>query len=91
MGSIQSRRYCPNCQSDVLAVSNSVNHVLHLLLSILTGGLWLLVWLLMAASVKDWRCSRCWAITVDSDYRRVWAAEGGQAKATPNWPLPHDS
>lgn len=68
MGSIQSRRYCPNCGCDVLALSNSVNHVLHLILSVLTGGLWLLVWVLMAARVKDWRCSRCGAITIDSGY-----------------------
>jgi hypothetical protein len=36
----------------LLSQKKQTNHVLHLLLSIVTGGLWLIVWLLVADSNK---------------------------------------
>jgi len=35
------------------------NHVLHLLLTILTAGLWSIVWLLASIRIGGWRCEHC--------------------------------
>jgi len=35
------------------------NHVLHLLLTVLTAGLWLIVWILVSIKIGGWRCSQC--------------------------------
>ncbi|MHC4239959.1 MAG: hypothetical protein ACYSUC_09440 [Planctomycetota bacterium] len=35
------------------------NHVLHLLLTLVTGGLWLIVWILCAIKIGGWRCVQC--------------------------------
>jgi len=32
-------------QQEIIIAENKTNHILHLLLSIFTGGLWLIVWL----------------------------------------------
>ena len=41
-----------------MAERDTPNHVLHLLLSLLSMGLWLPIWLLVACS-QDWRCGTC--------------------------------
>ncbi|MCY3778986.1 MAG: hypothetical protein OXG78_01635 [Chloroflexi bacterium] len=38
-----------------LVRDKQINHVLHLILSVLTGGFWLLVWALVYFSAKDTR------------------------------------
>ena len=59
MGVKEKGGYCDNCSKDVLIRSSTPNHILHLLLSIVTGGLWLIVWLLLIVKVKEWRCTNC--------------------------------
>jgi hypothetical protein len=60
MGQKQDSRYCPHCQTRNLAIGRTPNHVLHLLLSICTAGLWLIVWLLVCAGmIGGYRCARC--------------------------------
>lgn len=56
----QAGRYCPHCQANVMATGTAPNHLLHLVLSVLTAGIWLIVWLLVAAGkVGGYRCTRC--------------------------------
>lgn len=45
MGTNTERAYCRTCEAPVLAVKRTPSHVLHLLLSVVTAGLWILVWL----------------------------------------------
>lgn len=60
MGIKQSSRYCHFCQQDVLAQASSPNHILHLILSCLTAGVWVLVWISMIfLSIGGYRCSQC--------------------------------
>jgi hypothetical protein len=60
MGMEQTQKYCSDCKADVLAQRKGVNHILHLLLTIVTGGLWIIIWLVvMLASFGGWRCSKC--------------------------------
>jgi hypothetical protein len=52
--------YCEFCESRVrLERSGSVNHVLHLILTFLTAGLWLVVWVAAILWPKRWACSVC--------------------------------
>lgn len=60
MGQKQTGSYCPSCQKNVMAVGSSPNHLLHLVLSFITAGLWLVVWLLLAiGTMGNYRCSQC--------------------------------
>jgi len=58
----QAQAYCPTCARRVMATGQKPNHVLHLLLTVFTAGLWGVVWLLLAAgSAGNYRCTRCGA------------------------------
>lgn len=55
-----SGRYCGYCNTRVLAQKQAPNHVLHLLLTFTSCGLWSLIWLLLAAaSYGRYKCPRC--------------------------------
>ena len=51
--------YCKSCQKNILFIQDSPNHALHIILSIFTAGLWLIVWFFVAIGEKDWHCSVC--------------------------------
>ncbi|MCP4076353.1 MAG: hypothetical protein GY744_09230 [Gammaproteobacteria bacterium] len=51
--------YCKNCKENRKVERADTNHILHLLLSIITAGLWLIVWLLISVKIGGWRCSTC--------------------------------
>jgi len=59
MGQKHTQKYCKACQENVLAVKKEPNHILHLILTILTSGMWLIVWLLVSIFQDSWRCSKC--------------------------------
>lgn len=50
---------CPTCRRQRLVVREQPNHVLHLLLSVVTLGLWLIVWFWLATTNRPWRCTVC--------------------------------
>ena len=52
------RAYCKICDKNVKAEAKSPSHILHLLLSLITGGIWIIMWILCALSA-DWHCSEC--------------------------------
>lgn len=54
-----SSRFCRECQKRVLAQRPGTNHGLHLVLTIVTGGAWLLIWILVAVKIGGWRCAFC--------------------------------
>lgn len=57
MGVEYGQRFCTYCNDYVLSVRNTPNHILHLLLAIATGGLWIIIWIFMSKS--QWRCTAC--------------------------------
>lgn len=61
MGIAKSQMFCPNERRLVLAERPSPNHILHLLLSIVTAGIWLIVWLLLIVFRGPYRCPHCGA------------------------------
>ncbi len=52
--------FCQECSSYTLVKRRGVSHVLHLLLSLFTIGLWVFVWIALALlNVGGWRCQTC--------------------------------
>ena len=56
--SVYKQKFCRNCTKNVLAVANNPKHVMHFILTILTIGLWIIVWVL-ATMLKTFRCPDC--------------------------------
>lgn len=60
-----------NPRSAVLAIGKPCNHVLHLLLTLVTCGLWAPIWIIVAVTARIHRVT----VTVD-DQSRVYFNEG---------------
>lgn len=75
MGTQRAQRYCPTENRIVLSERETPNHAIHALLSVITVGIWLPVWLLIALlSGKPWLCPTCGSKTrypSGSDHRRA--------------------
>jgi hypothetical protein len=60
---IETSKFCKACNKQVLARRKGVNHILHLILSLLTFGIWVIIWILVVVKnivvVGEWRCSTC--------------------------------
>lgn len=61
MGIAKSRRYCYEEDRMVLAERPTPNHILHLLLSVVTAGLWIIVWIILTigADFNSYKCPSC--------------------------------
>lgn len=59
MGLDHTNKHCKTCKRSVLAQRPGTNHILHLILSIVTGGIWLIIWFMSAVKIGGWRCSHC--------------------------------
>lgn len=65
MGIHKTRRYCPEDDRMVLAEKQTPNHLLHLVLSIVTAGIWIIVWVVLAigSDFGAYKCPHCGAKT----------------------------
>lgn len=59
MATEQTARLCSSCREQRLHIRQGVNHLLHLLLTLVTGGLWIVGWLIALGLKPGWRCSQC--------------------------------
>lgn len=61
MGTEEWQTYCPSCRRVTLGRRDTPNHVLHFLISFLTCGLWLFVWVAvtLAAHWRPYLCTSC--------------------------------
>ena len=58
-----STAYCNVCKKTVNVKRNEINHILHLLLTLVLCGFWAVVWLLITLTTDTrWRCSECGSI-----------------------------
>jgi len=55
----QTTKWCPICRRQTLWARRRPNHVLHLLLTLTTCGLWLIIWFLLSIRFGGWRCQTC--------------------------------
>lgn len=56
--------FCNSCDKRVVVFRKGTNHILHLLLTILTAGLWIFVWIGVGVKFGGWRCTECGSSSV---------------------------
>jgi hypothetical protein len=59
MSTEQASRYCKRCNRQMLVARAATNHVLHLILSVLSLGFWIPIWILSSIKFGGWRCQVC--------------------------------
>jgi len=60
MATSQVMHYCRGCKAMKMHVQPATSHVLHLLLSLFTFGIWIVIWILAAVSNASQKtCSVC--------------------------------
>lgn len=60
MATNQVMHYCRNCKGMAMHLQPATSHVLHLLLSLITFGFWIIIWVLAAlANASQKACSQC--------------------------------
>jgi phage FluMu protein Com len=61
MNTDRLRAFCPRCQHVQLFKRMPAEHRWHLLITVLTVGLWLVSWLsaVIVCHLQPWRCPRC--------------------------------
>ena len=66
MGMQYKSGFCKQCGEQRKVSRKSANHILHLILSVLTAGFWLIVWFLVAIQFGGWRCDTCGSTKANS-------------------------
>ncbi len=59
---IHKTKYCPHCKTYVRAEAEEINWILHVILSVLTYGFWLIVLLILylkRGEELEWKCPLC--------------------------------
>jgi hypothetical protein len=51
--------FCQHCKKSVVVFRPGPNHIFHLIMTVITGGLWLIVWIGASVIFGGWRCSVC--------------------------------
>lgn len=61
MSTLQIRGQCETCGGPKLFTKQGPSHILHLILSVITIGIWLPIWLLCVIlnAFKPFRCEAC--------------------------------
>jgi hypothetical protein len=61
MAVAQTSGWCHVCQQQRMMTKPRINHVLHLILTLVTLGVWGFVWLTLGiiSSAKGFRCTQC--------------------------------
>lgn len=60
MASRQYMHKCKQCNKQTMHLGPSTSHLLHLLLSIVTVGIWVIPWIIISASnASQGQCSVC--------------------------------
>lgn len=73
MGFKIANGYCETC-GRVKVVCKTPNHILHLFLTIFTGGLWLIIWFILIDISKQYRCDKCGSVAyvgLNADLRQM--------------------
>lgn len=58
-GQKQKGAWCGVCGQQRLFVAPTPSHLLHLVLTIITAGIWLIVWLIIGGKTGPYRCTVC--------------------------------
>jgi hypothetical protein len=83
------RGYCPRCSHSQLFNRSEIHHGIHLFVTILTCGLWLVSWIavIVGHRIRPWRCQQCgWAKPIfdGPDLKPAAGARTERAATKPN-------
>jgi Na+-transporting NADH:ubiquinone oxidoreductase subunit NqrC len=56
---VYNQGFCNSCGTNVKTLRKGTNHVLHLILTICTAGIWSIIWLFSTIKFGGWRCDSC--------------------------------
>jgi hypothetical protein len=59
-----SNGFCPKCGRGVKVERKGASHIIHFILTILTSGLWLIIWVICGIMGTKWRCLSCGGIAI---------------------------
>lgn len=60
MGQKQKSAWCVGCDKQVRAIAVKPNHLLHFVITVVTVGVWGIVWLLVVVGkIGNYRCHQC--------------------------------
>jgi len=61
MATETAQMWCNPCQANTGHLREKPNHLLHFLLTIVTGGIWIIVWLAVVLTWRkhEWLCMGC--------------------------------
>lgn len=53
--------HCHDCDKNVIGEKQTPNHILHLILTVISAGLWVVVWIIIAAisAGREYQCRAC--------------------------------
>lgn len=53
------QRYCDHCNEYIAVQRKNISHLLHLFLSLITGGLWIIIWCRKYIQAGRYHCPKC--------------------------------
>lgn len=65
-----ARKFCTRCNDYVAAERVSTSHLIHFVLTLITAGLWLPVWIFIALT-KGHRCRQCGSATTSTNPKTI--------------------
>ena len=55
----ESTGFCKICNKQSMLRRKGINHIFHFFMSVVTLGLWIIVWIASAIRIGGWRCTQC--------------------------------
>jgi len=88
---LQEMKYCADCQKQTLHVcihtEERCNNLLHLVLSVFTGGLWILIWIFVWMCCEDSTTDPACTICGSTDTQKFIPVTNGSRLAGRGWRL----
>ena len=51
--------FCKTCDKQVMVRRPGTAHIFHFIMTIITFGFWLILWILFSIRIGGWRCTQC--------------------------------
>ncbi len=55
----EKQLFCPYCNRNVLAKRKATSNIFHFFMTMITCGIWLVIWIGQSIKFGGWRCAVC--------------------------------
>jgi len=62
--------YCKRCKKETLAKRKKTNHIFHIIISLITLGLWIPFWIMAILQFNSWHCDVCGTRVKDNKIKK---------------------